>query len=154
MKRISQPPIKKIVKEVLESLGQGGRLAELVILSSWEEIVGSRISSRTAPLYIKGGALTVAVYNSVWMHQLSFLKSEMAGKINDFTGERTVSSIKFVLRKKPDWVSKPRSEPEKARRDPAPEDMERIDEACSSIGDAELRNIVRRLLIHQALVDR
>jgi len=154
MKRLSQPSIKKVVKEVLESFGQGGRLTELVILSSWEEIVGSRISSRSTPLYIKAGVLTVAVYNSVWMHQLSFLKSDMAGKINDFIGERTVSSIKFVLQKKPDWVPSPRERPEHIERDLAPEDEELIEEACRSIDDAELRTVVRRLLIQQALVGR
>jgi hypothetical protein len=152
MKRIgSTGSIRTTVEEVLNSLGQGGRLTEFLILHQWEKLVGTQIASRSNPLYLRGGVLTVAVYNSVWMHQISFYGDEMAVKVNKLLGEKAVDRVKFSLTMKPDWKTAGESvEDRPLAREPSAEDRARIEEACVAIKDPELRKVVRRFLFRQA----
>jgi hypothetical protein len=71
----------------------GPRLKDLVIWQMWDQAVGEAIASRTKPLRITGGVLTVTVASGPWMQQLSFMKDELCQRINGCLGEDRVKEI-------------------------------------------------------------
>ncbi len=74
-------PIKGIVKEVLEELGQDKDTKESQVLDVWPEVVGKRATKHTRPVVLKDEKLTVNVDTSGWLYELSTKK--MAAKISE-----------------------------------------------------------------------
>lgn len=86
-------PLSDLLQEGLIGLGLGGRLREIEIWRLWPEVVGQAIASRSQPLRIINGTLTVSVSSGPWMQELSFLKGMMKEKLNDRLGAEVVREI-------------------------------------------------------------
>ena len=86
-------PLSDLFREGLAGLGLGARLAEIEIWRLWPEVVGQAIASRSQPLRIINGTLTVAVSSGPWMQELSYLKAMMKEKLNDRLGGEIVREI-------------------------------------------------------------
>ena len=67
------------------------------LIDVWKKSVGPQIASRTRPDRVQKGILYVKVANSVWMHQLQFLKRDIMDKFNKNTHTETVENIRFFL---------------------------------------------------------
>ncbi len=141
-------PIKALVSAALTSLGHEMCPAEVAVMCSWEKIVGRQLAARSFPLNLRDSVLTVAVYSSVWMGQLTFLRGELAKKVNGKLGQNAVSSVRLVLRTKPDWLPTRRKAPNPL---PAlgPEEEKVLEETCRQISDPDLKEVVRRVLTCQ-----
>ncbi len=74
-----------ILDKIMQKLGLTKRYNEQKSLLLWKKVVGSRISSKTNPLYAKNGRLVVEVENSAWMNELLFLKPKIIEKLKDGT---------------------------------------------------------------------
>ncbi len=61
----------------------------------WESIVGENIGRNTRPLSLKGGVLYVEVADSVWLYELTLLKSKIIGDFNAAAGEKVLLEIVF-----------------------------------------------------------
>ncbi len=114
----------------------------------WEDTVGPQIARWSMPLRLQSGILTVGVFNSTWMNQLSFLRDEMAGNIRSRLDIPDLASVKLVLQEKPGWwpLKKEAAPP---ARPCTPEDQSFLEEACRSLPDGDLREIVERVLRRQ-----
>jgi predicted nucleic acid-binding Zn ribbon protein len=66
------------------------------LISSWEEIVGKAISSRTSRVYIKDHILYVNLNSSVARNELMMLKEALREKLNERAGKEVIKDI--VLR--------------------------------------------------------
>lgn len=148
MKSEANESIKKVVEEVLQSLGQGGRVPETRIMCSWEEIVGDQIASHSFPFHLRDGILSVAVYSAVWLNQMNFFRDEMARKVNCYLGDELVFSVRLFLHGKPGWLPRKRSRAPSAES-LSQEDRQTIEEACGQVNDPELKSILRRVLSRQ-----
>ncbi len=87
--------IGNIIGEVIEDLKIRGKLNISNIFNHWEEIVGTEICRKAKPRKITGQTLYISVVNSTWANELSLMSSQLIDKINSFTGEEVVKSIKF-----------------------------------------------------------
>ena len=63
----------------------------------WDEAVGPTIAQNARPAAFKGKFLIVHVISSTWIHQLQFLKDDLAAKLNDALGRPLIEEIKFKI---------------------------------------------------------
>ena len=77
-------------------LGLEFKLLENRLRRNWASIVGEPIASNTWPDQIRYKKLYLLVHNSVWLHQLTFLKPTLLHKLNTVAGGELITDI--VLR--------------------------------------------------------
>jgi hypothetical protein len=88
--------LSSILEGLARRLGIESKLLESRLRRDWVAIVGEPIASNTWPDQIRYKKLYLLVHNSVWLHQLTFLKPTMLHKLNMVPGGELVTDI--VLR--------------------------------------------------------
>ena len=116
----------------------------------WEGAVGAEIARRARPLAFRRGTLVLGVTSSAWMHQLAFLRAEIAARVNAALGERVVRSVRLRAAPRPDEAPSASGAgpgappPAWLDRPVPPETRERIRQEVRGIRDPELRAAVER----------
>ena len=88
--------LSSILEGVARRLGLESTLLENRLRRDWVSIVGEPIASNTWPDQIRYKKLYLLVHNSVWLHQLTFLKPTLIQKLNGAAGGELITEI--VLR--------------------------------------------------------
>ena len=88
--------LSSILEGLARRLGLESKLLENRLRRNWVSIVGEPIASNTWPDPIRYKKLYLLVHNSVWLHQLTFLKPTLLHKLNGVAGGELVTDI--VLR--------------------------------------------------------
>jgi predicted nucleic acid-binding Zn ribbon protein len=96
MRRSKTIPLSEAIKDYISEMNLGGKLSEVGIINSWEEIVGKAISSRTTRIYIKDHILYVHLNSSVVRNELLMLRDVLKEKLNEKAGSEVLKEI--VLR--------------------------------------------------------
>ncbi len=145
------------MSELLSRLGIGGKVREHRLVTEWESMVGPRVAARARPDGLERGVLYVRVTNSAWMHELGFLRQALVEAARRVTGDPPiVKEVRFHLGSRhaarddgDDPVAElaARRKPRPAPRAPAPAvdaaAAAEIDRSTASVGDGELREIIR-----------
>ncbi len=88
--------VSSVLEGLARRLGLEAKLLESRLRRNWVSIVGEPIASNTWPDQIRYKKLYLLVHNSVWLHQLTFLKPTLIHKLNAVAGGELVTDI--VLR--------------------------------------------------------
>jgi hypothetical protein len=97
MRRVgSIDSLSSILEGVARRLGLESKLLENRLRRDWVSIVGEPMASNTWPDQIRYKKLYLLVHNSVWLHQLTFLKPTLLQKLNTVAGGELITEI--VLR--------------------------------------------------------
>ena len=88
---------KSVINEISQSHGFAGRLWEYRLQKQWKTLVGEATAAHTWPTRIKFHKLHVLVDNSVWLHQLTYLKRSLLEKIQSEMTELSVDDIIFRI---------------------------------------------------------
>lgn len=96
MRRSKTISLAEALKDYIKEMNLGGKLSEIGVINSWEEIVGKAISSRTTKIYIKDKILYVHLNSSVVRNELLMLRETLKEKLNEKAGSDVVKDI--VLR--------------------------------------------------------
>ncbi len=96
MRRSKTISLAEALKDYITEMNMGSKLSEVGVISSWEEIVGKAISSRTTKIYIKDHILFVHLNSSVVRNELLMLRDVLKAKLNEKAGSEVVKDI--VLR--------------------------------------------------------
>ena len=125
----------------------GKRLEEGRIWLVWDAAVGSRIAAKARPVSFRDGVLTVAVANSPWLQQLTFLKQGIIAKLNEQLGCELVRDIflKSGRLEAPPPPPTPRPTP-RSKRTLTEEETHRIEDQTASVSDPALRDAFVRIL--------
>ncbi len=73
----------EIIPAVFRNLGIEGRIDEGRLVREWPRIVGELLASRSSPLRIRDGTLTVEVRDNSWMQEIRFHQKRIIERIND-----------------------------------------------------------------------
>lgn len=89
------------IEDVLRRRGLGRLWWGMRIRDAWPYAVGTRYAEAAQPLLERSdleerGLLVVAVRNSAWMHELSFL--DIAERLNHELGAALVRKVRFEVR--------------------------------------------------------
>jgi hypothetical protein len=85
--------LSSILEGLTRRLGIESKLLENRMRRDWVSIVGEPIASNTWPDQIRYKKLYLLVRNSVWLHQLTFLKPTLIQKLNQVAGGEFVTEI-------------------------------------------------------------
>ena len=96
MRRSKTITLAEAINDYLKEMNLSGKLTEIGVINSWEEIVGKAISTRTTKIYIKDHILYVHLNSSVVRNELLMLREALKGKLNEKAGSEVIKDI--VLR--------------------------------------------------------
>jgi predicted nucleic acid-binding Zn ribbon protein len=96
MRRSRTISIAEAMKDYIKEMNLEGKLLEVNLINSWEEIVGKAISTRTSKVFIKDQVLYVYLNSSVARNELMMLKEALREKLNARSGQEVIKDI--VLR--------------------------------------------------------
>ena len=96
MRRSKTITLAEAVNDYIKEMNLGGKLSEVAVINSWEEIVGKAISTRTTKIFIKDHILYVHLNSSVVRNELLMLRETLREKLNEKAGSEVIKDI--VLR--------------------------------------------------------
>jgi len=87
--------IGSIIGSVVDKMELSKKLRVSNIFNHWEDIVGKQIAKKSKPERLLRKTLYVSVTTSTWANELSLMSEKLIEKINSFTGEDIVKTIRF-----------------------------------------------------------
>ncbi|MBS0011616.1 MAG: DUF721 domain-containing protein [Bacteroidales bacterium] len=93
MRRSKTMSLSEVLKEYRSEMNIDGRLKEVSLLNSWENIAGRAIAKRTTQVYIKSGKLYIYLNSSVVRNELSMARESLRERLNEEAGEELVKEI-------------------------------------------------------------
>ncbi len=96
MRKSNTQTIARVIKDYLKEAQIEGKLKEVQVVNSWEELVGKTIARRTNRIYIKNGKLYLHMNSSIVKNELLMFRESIIERINTNAGEEIVKEI--VLR--------------------------------------------------------
>ena len=141
--------IETVLNGLARRLGLESKLLESRIRREWGAIVGEPIASNTWPDQIRYKKLYVRVHNSVWLHQLTFLKPTLIEKLHGAVGADFIADIVFRVGELPesDQVSSSVDQSTDASN-PSVDLLAETSAHASPIHDPDLRNRFAHLMAH------
>ena len=88
---------QSILQGVARSQGFDVRLWEYRLQTQWKDIVGEVLAAHTWPTRIRFRKLFIAIETTVWLHQLTYLKSMLMEKIQSQTPDLYLKDIVFRI---------------------------------------------------------
>jgi len=99
--------VSRVLEGVARRLGLESKMLESRLRRDWVAIVGEPIASNTWPDQIRYKKLYLIVHNSVWLHQLTFLKPTLMHKLNSVDGGELFTDIVFRVGELPETGHRP-----------------------------------------------
>jgi predicted nucleic acid-binding Zn ribbon protein len=93
MRRSKTISLADAIHDYIKEMNMEGKLNEISLISSWEEIVGKAIASRTSKIFIKDHVLYVNLNSSVVRNELLMLRQELKEKLNQKAGSEVITDI-------------------------------------------------------------
>jgi predicted nucleic acid-binding Zn ribbon protein len=93
MRRSKTISLAEAIKDYVREMNMEGKLNEIGLINSWEEIVGKAISSRTSKIYIRDHVLYIHLNSSVVRNELLMLRQELMEKLNQKAGTEVIRDI-------------------------------------------------------------
>jgi hypothetical protein len=142
--------VAEILARWLGKRERGGELHLCVLRNRWAEIVGRRVAEKTQPQALRDRILTVAVANSAWLNELSFMRGTILGQIQDLLPLKAVEGIRLVagtIGPQPSMRFSPPVPP--SRVELSSSQLEEIEEEVRQVEDPELREAIREARVAQ-----
>lgn len=140
--------VSSVLEGLVRRLGLESKLLESRLRRDWVSIVGEPISSNTWPDQIRYKKLYLLVHNSVWLHQLTFLKPTLIHKLNSVAGGDFITDIVLRVGELPEPDHQPAS-PETLRATLSPPSEALVAEISghvTTIKDPFLRDRLAQLM--------
>ena len=93
MRKSNTQTIANVIKDFLKDAQIEGKLKEVQVVNSWEELVGKVIARRTNRIYIKNGKLYLHMNSSIVKNELLMHREGIIERINTNAGEEIINEI-------------------------------------------------------------
>jgi hypothetical protein len=144
--RMKRPaPLSSLMASQFSGTPVRKRLEEGRIWLIWDDAVGAQIAAKACPVSFRDGMLTVAVANSPWMQQLTFLKQGIVDKLNELLGCDLVRDI-FLKSGRVEAPVLPAKAGERLERPLDAAEKLLIAEQSAAIEDPDLREALAHLI--------
>lgn len=96
---VQRTPVRlgEVLKAALARLPAGADLVDWALWKDWEQVVGAPLARHARPLRLRRGVLVVAVDDSLWMHELQYMKQDLVDRLNARLGRTVVRQIFLAL---------------------------------------------------------
>lgn len=95
MRRSNTQSLSDVIREYVKGTSIEGKLKEVDVVQSWEELLGKTIAHYTRNISLKSKVLFVEISSSVVKNELFMMREEIRRKLNERAGEEMVSKIIF-----------------------------------------------------------
>ena len=136
---------RSVIREISQSHGFAVRLWEYRLQKQWNALVGEVVAAHTWPTRIKFRKLHVAVDNSVWLHQLLYLKATIMETIQAQMEELQLEDIIFRIGELPEAPEQAVDE-HTGQAPVSPDASMTAREYTQNITDDELRDSLARVI--------
>ena len=96
MRRSNIQSLSEVIREYVKGTSIEGKLKEVDVVQSWEELLGKTIAHYTKDIELKNKVLFVKITSSVVKNELFMMREEIRRKLNEQAGEEMVSKIIFT----------------------------------------------------------
>jgi predicted nucleic acid-binding Zn ribbon protein len=98
---LQETPLGDVLDDLLAErvFARGMPIGRLV--AGWEDVVGPRLASASAPASLEGGVLVVVTSSGPWGAQARFLADQIRRRANETLGSQEVSRVQVVVRPEP-----------------------------------------------------
>ena len=86
-----------VLGRVLDNLGLSREMTGWQAVEAWPNLVGPRVARHARAVAFRHGTLHVEVEGSAWMQELTFLKPDLARRINQHLGSELVRDVRLSL---------------------------------------------------------
>jgi len=93
MRRKNTQKLNEVIEKYLEALDVNGKLKEVRLIRSWEEVVGSLIARKTDRIFIREGVLFVYMNSSIARSELSMVRESLVEKLNQKAGGQVIRDM-------------------------------------------------------------
>jgi predicted nucleic acid-binding Zn ribbon protein len=93
MRRSKTISLAEAMQDYIKEMNLEGKLNEVHLIGSWEEIVGKAIASRTSKIYIRDQILYIHLTSSVVRNELFMLRQVLLEKLNEKAGSEVIKEI-------------------------------------------------------------
>jgi predicted nucleic acid-binding Zn ribbon protein len=95
MRRSNTQSLSEVIRDYVKGTSIEGKLKEVDVVQSWEELLGKTIAHYTKNIVLKNKILFVEIHSSVVKNELFMMREEIRRKLNERAGEEMVSKIIF-----------------------------------------------------------
>ena len=92
----NQATVGELIEKLMKAYRLDGKLKEMDVLESLEEMMGKAIATRTKNLYIRNKTLFLTIDSSVMRDELSQGKTIIIQRVNDKAGFEIINNIFFA----------------------------------------------------------
>ena len=89
-------PLKEGLEALVRAYRLQGKLNEVMVVSSWERVMGKAVALKTQEVYVNKGRLFVRLSSAPLKHELLMAKTRVAELINAEVGEVVVKEVVFL----------------------------------------------------------
>jgi len=142
--------VSSVLTGLAKRLGLETKLLEAQLFRHWPEIAGDQVAAHTRPDQIRFKKLHLIVENSVWLHQLTFLKPTLIEKINAAAGGNLLSDIVMRVGEVRGEASAAgdRQPRESGPSEPTPEALAEAEAHAAAVKDPEVRAHLAAVMAH------
>lgn len=162
---ISRPElVGELLDRLLERRRFKGPMRIHRIRSAWWDMVGAMAAGRSNPASLEKGRLVVAVADSNWLQELTYLKQVILERVRAVVGEEAVTDVHFRVQPGAATPQDPgdhldeedQTDPEEElrKRPLAPEvasALSQLEDDLERVTDPDLRRAIRRAFIRHIL---
>lgn len=96
LKRTSnEAPLKDVIDRWLKAYGLDGKMKEMDVINSWEEMMGKAVAHRTKEIKIRNRTLYLKMDSSVMRDELSHGKQVIVQRVNEKAGFEIINDVWF-----------------------------------------------------------
>ena len=95
MRKSNTEKLSDVIRSYVKDNKLEHKLAEVDIVSSWEELMGKTVASYTEELRIQNGTLFVKTTSPILRNELMMMKEEIRKRLNQKAGNNIIRQIIF-----------------------------------------------------------
>ena len=95
MKRTNDQTLKAAIDELLKTFHLDEKLNEVMLINSWEKLMGKSVSNRTTQIYIRDKKLFVYLNSASLRQELHNERERIIKLLNEEAGAAVVNEIIF-----------------------------------------------------------
>lgn len=95
MRKSNTEKLGDILRSYVKENKLENKLAEVDIISSWEEVMGKTVASYTESLNIQHGTLFVKTSSPILRNELLMMKEDIRKRLNEKAGSEVIKQIVF-----------------------------------------------------------
>ncbi len=144
-------PIEKLIQSVAGELLNHPKSRAQILWKHWVNLFGPQIAAHAEPVRLSNGVLTVRVDASAWITELTFLKPDLLGKLQNTLPPGSIRDIRFqqgtLSQSVMDTSAGYGNQRFPVLPPPSSQEQERAQQACHEVMDPELQATLRHFLI-------